>query len=555
MPGGRPVSRWPRALRAGGGAVLLAYFFYHAVTGPLRLPGDAGEYMLQTQAIVFDGRLSVDPAARRAYWNRTNPFGHTLGPAREPAARLEQGAQAGGGFGGLYPDRAGRYRYYHFWLYSLLAAPLYAFLHLLDPGGALEYSAFRWMNALWLFAPLLVAWRRGAGWALGLALAVTLVSPLIPYVDWAHPELFCWSCVMLAFFSAASARWCWAGPLLIGAAACQNPPLIVFLPAHVVAWRTAAAEPPARQRMAWAYAGGLLLAGVAPVYFRACFGVWNVISAVGLADLAHCSLRRALLLLFGPINGAAWFFPACFLLLPAVLRRANAAFFAAAAPAVLLAAWLASATGNLNSAQVGATRYAVWLVAPLMFLTLNGPWLPAGRREPARALAFLAALALAAFELACLRAGQLVDKRIERFGGAARGVPEVAALVRWIPYRDDAETLAETIRGAELAHRREFCHLYIWDLGGGESLLLLPRRALDRQPDFTWSWPDPPRFRAWPPNDLFRREPGGVRLDPARATNFLLHPSLGPYIHLRVARAVPPPRGVAPVIFRPYRAE
>jgi len=110
-------------------AVIAVIVVYAGLSGPHILHGDGREYILQTQALVFDHALRIDTEARREYWNHTNPHGITLQeadpPAATPSTALTESSQAGGGFGGLYPDRFGHYPYYHFWAYSAVVAPVY----------------------------------------------------------------------------------------------------------------------------------------------------------------------------------------------------------------------------------------------------------------------------------------------------------------------------------------------------------------------------------------------------------------------------------------------
>jgi len=303
--------------------VLMTFVFLQAMDNDLKLHGDSREYIIQTQSIVLQRSLRVDPEFIRAYWNRTEPFGEKLGQVRPPAKTLEETSQAGGGFGGLYPDRRREYRYYHFWAYSLAVAPLYAILHLF--GGSLEYHAFRVMNAVFLLLPFLVAWRLGRRWMLLGVMALVLVSPLIAYTDWAHPELFCFALVILAFQLVEFPRARWWTPFLLGLAATQNLPIVLFFPAH--AYWFSLCQPCDRETMTRglvAYAAGVIVVFLSMLYFRYWFGVWNVISAIGLASLAYSSVSRALAFLFSPLSGAIWFFPAAFLFPLVCLRRKNA---------------------------------------------------------------------------------------------------------------------------------------------------------------------------------------------------------------------------------------
>jgi hypothetical protein len=168
-------------------ALLIAAAGYAALTGPNTLHGDGCEYILQTQGIVFDRTLTIRPEARKDYWNRTNPYGVRRGGTRPPAKVLSESSQSGGGFGGLYPDRFGNYRYYHFRAYSAAVAPVYIPFHLLDSSGSLEYLSFRFVNVCLLLGFFFLAYRQRPQWTTLAILGFLLFSPLVPYCEWQHP--------------------------------------------------------------------------------------------------------------------------------------------------------------------------------------------------------------------------------------------------------------------------------------------------------------------------------------------------------------------------------
>ncbi len=524
--------------RTFGFLALLAVAAGAGLRGPPVLDGDAREYILQTQAIVFDQSLRIDPAARRMYWNATNPFGAVLGETRPPAGPLAESAQAGGGFGGLYPDRRGHYRYYHFWLYSAIVAPLYGLFHLLDPAGALEYYSFRVVNVLLLLAFLGLAWRRAAGGPALAALALLLASPLIPYCDWAHPEIFCLASVFAAFHFADRPKGRLAAPLLLGLAASLNPPILFFFPALFLLAAAAPDRPlrqtPVRFGAAFALGGGLALSSMA--YFLLVFGAPSVISRVGLASLAYASPARALDLFFNPFIGAFWFFPLPFLALPAFFRRGQRLAAAVLLAGVGAAAGLCSATANFNAGQIGASRYAIWLLAPLWFALFQR--LPRRFHAAPAGLAWTTALLLNVAAAVHFRTLPLLAKEIDRFRCAWRARSEVAALLRALPFAGDAEVLAENILGAELPHPGRFRDVYVWDLGHDRHLWLLPERALARGEPILLRPADPRAFSiaAAPAQPLPLQAQGDLlRLQFSREAlpRLRRHPVLGGYLVLR----------------------
>jgi hypothetical protein len=464
---------------------LLALTAWLGLRQGVELRGDGREYILQTQAIVLHGALRIEPNAARAYWNRTNPFGGELGATHPPARALAEDSQAGGGFGGLYPDRAGAYRYYHFWGYSLAVAPLYALLHALWPSR--EYWAFPLMNLLFFALPFGLAWRRRPSWFLICVGVLTLLTPLPRYLSWPHPELFCFGLALTGLLLATHPRRGWLGATLLAVAAAQNIPIALFFPLHgCLLWRTrAAAGAPTLRSVATlggVYLPALLVLCLSLAYFRHHFGASNLIAQLGLARLDYASWPRVAALLASPLVGALWFYPLCFLLVPATIQRRTLPWLLLAGVSVVCAAWLATATANFSSDQIRALRYSAWLLVPLWWVLLHNLATPP---HPNRfAWGAVASLVTAVF---------MYGPRL----CAALPAP-AATLYHLTHFADDPEVLAEHIMGREVPQPAAFHGLYIWNLPGGESLWLVSRRWAGMNPALLKTLAPPPAWRAHP---------------------------------------------------------
>jgi hypothetical protein len=125
--------------------------------------------------------------------------------------------------------------------------------------------------------------------------------------------------------------------------------------------------------------------------------------------------------------------------------------------------------------QVGTVRYAVCLLAPLWFFIFR--FVPE-RFASWRGGAIAGAIGVCIAMIGHLGLTDLPRKKIVGFGGHERARPEVAALVRHLPYGDDAEIVAENILGGDILYPVDFHLLYIWDLGDDECLWVVPERAL-----------------------------------------------------------------------------
>jgi len=523
--------------------LLMGLVAVRGLIGVTHIFGDGLEYTVQTQAIVLNRQLKIDREAISDYWNRTNPYGKELSVLPAISIDLRESSQARGGFGGLYPDRFGEYHYSHFWIYSLVVAPLYALLHAIFPGGGLEYQAFRIMNVIFLCTPFLVAWGTRGSWPRLIISALILASPLLPLTDWQHSELFCFCFIFLAFQAVKSKRFRFFGPLLLGAAAGQVLPIILFFPVHLF-YRLTYSRPEGKRRpdgkIFLSYLLGGLLALSSVLYYWYYFGVFSVLGAVGLASPEYASIKRALHFFLSPMIGGFWLFPTCFLFLPAIIGKKNYLFVLGTLFSVAGAAWMASATDNLNAGQVGSSRHLIWLLAPLWYIVLNRDWGIRKLRKDGRSILFYLALAINMGLIIYFRSHLLIRKDIGKFATCRRAVEEVAAFHRLIPYHDDVEIMVENITGQEMFFRLgSFNGIYIWNLGDNRSIWIISRRALRNLRRLNWEEKRIPRYRVSPENNtVFREENGTITLSPDKINKFCRHPLAGDYVLVRVNRTV-----------------
>lgn len=470
---------------------LLAGVFWRTIKSPQSEFGDGREYVLQTQAIVFDGSLAVEPAHRAQYFNDTNPFnvrldaGSSSSISSAPDQDAEgEGRQFGARFGSLYLASDGTYRYIHAWVYSLAVAPVYWVLHQLAPGAA-EYFAFRLVNLLALFVPLVALWRRRPSVTALLFLIVVLASPVTPHLQFAHPEVFCLGCVLLSFLG-INPRW--SRPLsamLLGLGAAQNIPIALFFPLHLwLMWQESGfsvggitLRRVVRAFVPYVFAA-LIPAGML-AYNYAHFGTFNLIAHLGQADFAFLSARKILSVFVSPMIGCFWYMPASWLAIFVALARRQYRAAILFALSVVAVATLSSTTANINSAQLSACRYAVWYLGPLYLL----PFLfPSDRQASDRTREAIAwSLGLCVVGLVWLQLGtwRFLAGESYRFFSSQRAVPEVAALYRLFHFHDDIEPLVENIKRSEIPVAHRFRGIYVWNLGEGESLWIVSQRAMN----------------------------------------------------------------------------
>ncbi len=479
---------WRRASLVLQLAVCLAVLVVlsrRTLLAPPMLFGDGVEYVLQTQAIVFDQSLAIEPVTRGAYFNLTNPYGKKLlfGASHDTRAfNLSETNQLGGGFGSLYPALDGSYRYVHSWIYSAAVAPFYAVFHILWP-GALEYKAFIAANLCFLMLPFLLLWALQPCWASLIFLIGALgASPYTPFLQWAHSEVFCAAGVMTAFALLRYERLRSLSSIPLAFAAAQNIPLVLLFPFHAYLHaQQRKATSKCSRRNALAFVALYLVAAAIPLAImcqsQLLFGEWNVIPALGFADTSNVTLQRITSVVFSPIIGFVWYYPFVWVALALVLavgRWREALLCAISMLAVIV---VSSTTNNISSAQLSTTRYSLWFVAVLWTLPfyVGAFQLSSIKRGGGTLVAF--AVVLCGALLYWFKTHSFISGEWSYFAGGQRTSSELATLYRWSHFEDDVEVLVENIKQMELFRPHDFSDIYIWNLGCGESMWVVSKRA------------------------------------------------------------------------------
>jgi hypothetical protein len=383
----------------------LALLVAAALRLPLRLHGDAGEYLLMLESWHRHASPELQPQDRESLRGLLAGEGLSIDEARV--------------LPNYHAGRDGRLYCYHFWAYSFAGLPA---RRLLESRGLSPLRALPVTNAV-LFGLVLVAvaflpWTGSRRLALG---SLLLLSPALGFLMWPHPEVLSFALVALALVLAARGRHA-AAVLAAALASLQNPPLVLLVAllwagAVLVAWRKRGVG---TALLATLTAFPALLPAV---FFQWHFGVFNL--SVRPSEAAESlSALRALDLAIDPNLGLLAHAPLTLLLgvggaLGALRRRQ-------VTPALLvlvllpLLAWATTANGNWNNDTAGPSRYTVWMLPLLAFVAAGeialGPTRPLGR-----VAAWLLALAVATQAAAVLaRGGPLARSDFLEHSWAAR---------------------------------------------------------------------------------------------------------------------------------------
>ncbi|OON63242.1 hypothetical protein B0920_07530 [Massilia sp. KIM] len=406
-----PVSSLPARAGALAHWLLIGLFavFAAASLTRARLTGDGLEYLLMSQALVAHGSPEVresDLAALAALPAKARERAR-LDPGRwqEAMTRVRRDGALELGFA---RGADGEVYAIHFWVYSLLAAPLYALAALLQVNPFLALAS---LNLVFVAATAacLRAWFPQAGAAPPLLLLV--MGPLF-YGFWPGPEVMSGCCVLLAVL-AALRRDLALAVFLAGLGATQNPPIAGLIPAAGAYWLLYRLFPgtillPATARPRGAKAAlvcaGIALAALPWAYNQRVFGTPSIIGKY-FTDRALVTPERMFSFLFDLNQGLFVGFPALLAIgavvlasVPAQRRAAWSAHFLIAFLLTLGMAAPALSATNWNSGAVFVSRYAYWGAMPMLAVGIAGLAAAPRARRAALALALLLQL-LAAWQV------------------------------------------------------------------------------------------------------------------------------------------------------------
>ncbi len=340
--------------------------------------GDFQEYALMTIALAShatpDLRFAdVDAAARLSPEPGFELIHDQLRVGMRQAAEYP--------FPGFVRGHDGSYYAIHFFAYPALAAIPFK---LIDAAGGKPFKAFQLVN-LGALALLTIALYRFTGTPRRAIFGTVffLLSGGLLYANWGSPEFFS-ACALLSGLLFVLAGSPYAGALLAGVAAMQNPPLVAFaLFAPLIRLTYVQAQ----ENLSWATAwrevvtrhtvlASILLVALAalPVMFNlAKFGVPSVIAVLS-TDRSLLTPGRLLSLFFDLNQGAIVGLPVAMLLVLAQLAAQDRLRWL---PHLLVAILFSVAmaiptlsTVNWNSGASGMMRYALWGGMPLLYLGL-----------------------------------------------------------------------------------------------------------------------------------------------------------------------------------------
>lgn len=196
----------------------------------MRLSGDGYEYFLTTHAFYKHGTPDILVSDVLDYYNNNKMLGQKkaslsdeiLGiliqhlKAEKPIAALQ-----------FFPTESGEFYAMHFWMYSLLAVPIYSALHVFDfnPVWAFGFLNLAFVGLVFFYLKRLIPEYCNEAFLLFFLMGTVF------YIRWTGPEVMGASCVFIACFAILHGKIGLA-MLMSGLGATQNPSIILLMPVN-----------------------------------------------------------------------------------------------------------------------------------------------------------------------------------------------------------------------------------------------------------------------------------------------------------------------------------
>lgn len=322
----------------------------------------------------------------------------------------------------------GRQDFPHFWLYSLLVAPLVA---VIDGVGAHPNHAFTIFNGALLLA---LSW-----WFITrqriTAAALLVAGPLIWWTDKAHAEVFLF--VMMASAVLSADRQPAIALISAALAAAQNSGAIALF-AGIAMY--ALVTRPRERAMLIALAASVLIAMLPMAYYAWHLGTWSPLA--GTVERGVPGLRALLTAVVDLNLGLIPYAPVLVVLamigVSAQPRRVRV-FVGLLVIALVI---VLSRPLNLNhGGSPGISRYALWLLACLWPLVADGAWRIEQRRPWLMTAALMLVVAMSWYSFR----PEAVDR-----GGGTPSMGATAIWTRWPGFEDPLpEVFAERVSGVD----------------------------------------------------------------------------------------------------------
>ncbi|MEI2395818.1 hypothetical protein [Paenibacillus phytohabitans] len=271
---------------------------------------------------------------------------------------------------GFFQALNGNWYSYHFWFYSLVNVPVYNILHILHLN---ELASFQITNSILLIFLMLklIKSKLFKDFDKSLLILISIVGPVLFYLNWTHPELFSYTFLFLAVLYFLERNYK-GSMLFISLASLQNPAISVIalsLLLYELFQMKFRIFNNKKIFIDFLVLGMISSINIIPyIFYYVYFGKFSLISSTGFSSLDLISFNKVWSLFFDLNFGLVIYVPVLlFLFLYACIKLEKLALITFI---ILIMISLVNATQlNWNSGMMYINRYAVWYI-PLLILGL-----------------------------------------------------------------------------------------------------------------------------------------------------------------------------------------
>jgi len=269
---------------------------------------------------------------------------------------------------GYFKSLGGDWYSWHFWVYSLLNLPVFAFLHYFNFN---ELRSFQITNSLLLILSLFILLRitnltrSQKTWFF----LFSACSPALLYVTWIHPEIFTYSFVVVAvaFYLKNDYR---LAVLASSLASLQNPPLSI-LTIYIVIYGWKANGLRLRELSLLSVCASISL--IPYIFYYQNYHVLSLIVSCGASNISYISFDKIFSLFFDLNFGMLPYIPLLMFLsiyaLIASIARKNLVIPSLWLVLIIMAT-MCSTAGNWNCGMMYINRYSVWMLPIIVLICI-----------------------------------------------------------------------------------------------------------------------------------------------------------------------------------------
>jgi hypothetical protein len=341
-----------------------------------KMYGDGGEYYLMLES--FANHKSFD--LREPDWLEVQQ------QITDNSDKSDMYIYEGFPYQGYFLAKDNKYYSYHFWFYSFINYPIKFFIHHLKLN---ETNVFQITNSLLLSFTLIFStiYIKLPQFKKLIILFLILLNPVIWYISWPHPEIFCYCLVTMSLIMFIN-RHFKSAIFFSSIASIQNTPIIFLSLFFVIYYFYLKGKPKSLShffKIISSFIICLIPSALPLMFYYLKYHSFNLIMSYGYSDIKYISLHKVFELFFDFNIGILPYMPLFFLFVVAIclyylgdLIRSGSVYhffkFQDAKDIVsiiglllvlIIQLLISSSTKNWNSGMLGPARYTIWTIIPI----------------------------------------------------------------------------------------------------------------------------------------------------------------------------------------------